>query len=47
MHIPILTVIQKGHNSSYGKGHILLKNLLLQINFQVEGQLHASAIFIL
>ena len=35
MHIPILTGIQKGHNSGYENDHILLKNVLLQINFQV------------
>ena len=41
MYIPIITVVQNGHNSGgLGKGHILLKNVLWQINFQVEGQLY-------
>ena len=42
MHIPILTGVQKGHNSGYKNGHILIKNMLLQINLQVEGKLDAK-----
>ena len=45
MHISILTVAQKGLNSGEERGHVLLKYVLLQINFQVEGQLYVNCYF--
>ena len=35
--IPILTGVQKGHITDSKSGHILLKNVLLKLNFQGEG----------
>ena len=45
LHIPILTGVRKGHNSGRKISHILLKNVLLKLNFQGKGRLYANCFF--
>ena len=48
IHIPILTPVRNGRISSWWNFHILLKKLLVKLNFQNEGDLYAnSLIFVL
>ena len=44
MNIPILTGVQKGHISGWWIGQNLLKNVLLQTNFQCEARLYANCL---
>ena len=45
MHFLILTGVQKGHNNGWESGPILLKYVLLQINFEVEGQFYTNCYY--
>ena len=48
VHVPILAGLQNGRISGRKNTHIILKNKLLRVNFQDEGQLYANfLIFIL
>ena len=45
MHILILTGVQNGQISGWKNGQILIKNVLLELNFQDEGPLYAGYLF--
>ena len=45
MHILILTGVQNGRRSCWKNGHILIKNVLLEVNFQDDCPLQANYLF--